>query len=47
MTWSPYSLKNVWGWLTWKVYEGGKQYEYKEILAELFKRFFFIGARFP
>lgn len=43
MTWPPYSpdlnvIENVWGWLTRKVYEGGKQYEDKETLTADIKR---------
>jgi len=43
MTCPPYSrdlnvIENVWGWLTRKVYEGGKQYEDKETLTAAFKR---------
>lgn len=37
LPWPPYSpdlniIENVWGWLTRKVYEGGKQYDDKEAL---------------
>jgi len=43
MTWPPYSpnlnvIENVWGWLTRKVYEGGKQYKDKETLPAAIKR---------
>jgi len=43
MTWPPYSpdlnvIENVWGWLTQKVYEGGKQFEDKETLTAAIKR---------
>jgi len=43
MTWPSYSpdlnvIENVWGWLTRKVYEGGKQYEDKETLTAAIKR---------
>lgn len=39
LSWPPYSpdlniIENVWGWLTRKVYEGGKQYKNKEELVE-------------
>lgn len=39
LNWPPYSpdlniIENVWGWLSRKVYEGGKQYETKDELIE-------------
>lgn len=42
LNWPPYSpdlniIENVWGWLTRKVYEGGRQYNNKESLIEAIK----------
>lgn len=42
LPWPPYSpdlniIENVWGWLSRKVYEGGKQYEDKESLIAAIK----------
>lgn len=39
LKWPPYSpdlniIENVWGWLTRKVYEGGRQYETKDELTD-------------
>lgn len=39
MSWPPYSpdlniIENAWGWLTRKIYEGGKQYNDKEALID-------------
>lgn len=42
LPWPPYSpdlniMENVWGWLSRKVYEGGRQFETKEELVETIK----------
>ena len=42
MSWPPYSpdlniIENVWGWMSRKVYEGGRQYEDKESLIVAIK----------
>lgn len=43
LPWPPYSpdlniVENVWGWLSRRVYEGGKQYDNKNDLIEAIKR---------
>lgn len=42
LQWPPYSpdlniVENVWGWLSRKVYEGGKQYDNKNNLIDAIK----------